>query len=126
MKSFCLSSLFLLLFQFLPIQSCAAKSNRFSVDKEGIQTIASKTLRVSVDSDFPRITQYNWVANGAVFYGQEDQLSQVMINGKLYTPKTSFSLLKDEGGRQEWNLNVAATPIRKPSWITTGMGERTR
>ena len=94
MKSFCLSSLFLLVFHFLLIQDCEAKNNRFSIDKEGIQTIESKTLRISLDSTFPRITQYNWIANGAIFYGQEDQLSQVMINEKLYTPKTSFSLLK--------------------------------
>ena len=96
MKSFCLSSLFLLVFHFLLIQDCEAKNNRFSIDKEGIQTIESKTLRISLDSTFPRITQYNWIANGAIFYGQEDQLSQVMINDKLYTPKTSFSLLKNE------------------------------
>lgn len=96
MKSFCFSSLFLLLFQLLPIQSCTATGNGFSIDKDGIQTIESKTLKVSVDSSFPRITQYNWITNGAIFYGQENKLSQVMINGKLYTPKSSFSLLKNE------------------------------
>ena len=96
MKSFCISSLFLLLFQFFPIQSCVAKDKIFSADKTGIETIESKTLKVTLDNSFPRIIQYNWIANGAVFYGQEDQLSQVMINGKPYTPKTSFSLLKNE------------------------------
>ena len=29
-----------------------------------------------------------------------------------------FSLLRDENGRQEWKLNVAVTPIQRPSWIT--------
>jgi endo-alpha-N-acetylgalactosaminidase len=96
MKSFCLSALFLLLFQILPVQSYATKSNTLSVDKDGIQTLESKTLRISLDTSFPRIIQYNWIASGTVFYGQEDKLSQVKINGKLYTPKSSFSILKNE------------------------------
>jgi FkbH-like protein len=29
-----------------------------------------------------------------------------------------FSLQRDENGRQEWKLNVAAAPIQKPTWIT--------
>lgn len=95
MKSFCISALFVLLFQFLPIQSCIANSKQVTVDKDGIQTIESKTLRVSLDTSFPRITQYNWIANETVFYGQEDKLSQVKINGKLYSPKTTFSLAKN-------------------------------
>jgi len=37
---------------------------------------------------------------------------------KEFYAQHGFSLLNDENGRQEWMLNVAATPIRKPSWIT--------
>jgi endo-alpha-N-acetylgalactosaminidase len=96
MKPFYLSTIFLLFFQFLPIHSCEAINNGFSIGKDRIQTIESKMLRISLDSSFPRVTQYDWIKNGTVFYGQEDQLSQVMINGKLYTPKCSFSLLKNE------------------------------
>ena len=96
MKSFCLGALFVLFFQFLPMESYAAKSNGFSIKKDGIKTIESKKLRITLDADFPRIIQYNWIANGTIFYGQEDQLSQVMINGKLYTPKSSFSISKSE------------------------------
>lgn len=96
MKSFCFSALFLLLFQCVPIQSYAAKNNRSAIDKDSIRTIASKKLSIALDSSFPRITQYNWIANGTVFYGQEDKLSQVLINGKPYTPKSSFSLLRNE------------------------------
>src|SRR5436309_16003468 len=39
---------------------------------------------------------------------------------KEFYAEHGFSLLKDEDGRQEWKLNVAATPIKKPSWITIG------
>lgn len=37
---------------------------------------------------------------------------------KEFYAQHGFSLLNDENGRQEWTLNVAATPIRKPSWVT--------
>jgi FkbH-like protein len=33
-----------------------------------------------------------------------------------------FSLSSDENGRQEWKLNVMATPIKKPTWITVKTG----
>jgi endo-alpha-N-acetylgalactosaminidase len=95
MKLFYLNAIFFLFFQLLSVQPCDARNNGFPIVKDGVHTIESKILRVSLDSSFPRITQYNWIANGTIFYGQEDQLSQVMINGKLYSPKTSLSILKD-------------------------------
>lgn len=36
---------------------------------------------------------------------------------KGFYAQHGFHLLKEEDGRQEWKLDVAATPIRKPSWI---------
>jgi endo-alpha-N-acetylgalactosaminidase len=96
MKSFFLSTLFLLLFQFLPFQTCFAKTNRFFIEKVGIQTLKSKTLSVTVDTSFPRIIQYNWIANGTVFCGQEDRLSKVKINDRLFSPKTTFSIVKNQ------------------------------
>jgi len=53
-------------------------------------TIESKILRVTLDQSFPAIVNYIWISNGNVIYGQEDKLSQVKINGKLYTPTTTF------------------------------------
>jgi FkbH-like protein len=44
---------------------------------------------------------------------------------KEFYAQHGFSLLKDEDGRQEWKLNVAATPIKKPSWITIETREET-
>jgi FkbH-like protein len=44
---------------------------------------------------------------------------------KEFYAQHGFSLQKDENGRQEWMLNVAATPIQKPSWITIAVREGT-
>lgn len=54
------------------------------------QTIASSVLQVNVDTAFPKVNQYTWLANGAVMYGSEDTLNQVYINGTAYTPTVSF------------------------------------
>jgi endo-alpha-N-acetylgalactosaminidase len=89
------NALLILTFQLLSVQTHANENKSFSDDKNPIQTIASKSLKVYLDSSFPRIIQYNWIANGAILNGQEDQLSQVLINGKLYSPKTTFSIAKN-------------------------------
>lgn len=96
MKSFFPNAFLIFMFHLLSLQSYAIKRKTFSTDKEGIHTIESKILRVALDSSFPRIIQYNWLANGTIFYGQEDKLSEIIINGKLYNPKTSFSAVKNE------------------------------
>jgi endo-alpha-N-acetylgalactosaminidase len=103
MKSFYNSPIFLLFFLFITIQFYADNGRNFPIDKNTIGTIKSKTLSVSLDSSFPRIIQYNWIANNTIFFGQEDKLSQVMINGKLYSPKTTFSILKNEA---DYILNI--------------------
>jgi endo-alpha-N-acetylgalactosaminidase len=86
---------FIILLQLLSTPIYATKNKGASDDKNGVQTIESKTLKVSLDTAFPRIIQYNWIANGTILYGQEDNLSQVLINGKLYSPRTTFSLAKN-------------------------------
>ena len=68
-----------------------------------IQSIESRTLHVSIDPAFPAIIQYTWIPTGEILFAQEDQLSQVKINGKLYTPKISFSKTKN---RAEYLLEV--------------------
>ena len=44
---------------------------------------------------------------------------------KEFYAQHGFSLLKDEDGRQEWTLLVAATPIKKPLWISSETGAGT-
>ncbi|WP_236284300.1 endo-alpha-N-acetylgalactosaminidase family protein [Paenibacillus allorhizoplanae] len=51
--------------------------------------IASNVMRVEVDRNFPSVIQYQY--GNAVMYGQEDNLSQVKINGISYTPNVTFS-----------------------------------
>lgn len=63
-------------------------------DNNGVFNIASKILKVTLDRSFPRIVQYQWLSTADILYGQEDQLSQVKINGKLYSPQISFSKTK--------------------------------
>ncbi|MCJ8013476.1 hypothetical protein MUG84_17255 [Paenibacillus sp. KQZ6P-2] len=62
-------------------------------------TIQSSNLNVTVDDAFPRIIQYQWLgagaSNGAVFYGNEDTLSQVKINGMTYTPTVTSVVTRD-------------------------------
>ncbi len=59
------------------------------------QPIQSKTLKVILDPAFPRIIQYTWLATGDLLYGQEDKLSQILINGKSYVPEIKFSKTKN-------------------------------
>ena len=57
----------------------------------GTREISSPALKVRVDTAFPRVVDYQWKANGATFYGQEEALHEVAINGTNYTPKVRFS-----------------------------------
>ncbi|MFD0693001.1 endo-alpha-N-acetylgalactosaminidase family protein [Paenibacillus sp. GCM10027628] len=56
------------------------------------QSIASSVLSVDLDTTFPKVNQYTWLANGAVMYGSEDTLNQIYINGTAYTPAVIFSM----------------------------------
>ena len=57
----------------------------------GTREISSPALKVRVDTAFPRVVDYQWKANGATFYGQEEALHEVAINGTNYTPKVRFN-----------------------------------
>ncbi|WP_257349004.1 endo-alpha-N-acetylgalactosaminidase family protein [Pseudalkalibacillus decolorationis] len=63
--------------------------------EEDVVTIQSSDLSVQVDKQFPRVIQYTWNSNGAVLYGQSDQLSKVMINGKNYEPDVKSEVAGD-------------------------------
>lgn len=58
----------------------------------GSVIIKSGSMAVTVDDAFPRVIQYEWLANGAVLYGQEDPLKEVTINEANHTPKVEFEL----------------------------------
>ena len=54
--------------------------------------ISSKTLKVNVDRTFPRVVSYTDLAGGGVMYGNEDPLTQVVLNGTAYTPVVTSEL----------------------------------
>ncbi|HYU83704.1 MAG TPA: hypothetical protein VEK80_02770, partial [Kribbellaceae bacterium] len=60
-----------------------------------LTTISSSALQVSVDSAFPRVASYTDVAGGSVLYGDEDTLSQVVLNGTTYTPTVTSTVASD-------------------------------
>ena len=66
-------------------------------------TIQSKQLKVELDNHFPRIMAYHWLADNSTFYGQEDNLTQVVINGLDYTPAVRFVA---EANHAEYWLNI--------------------
>ncbi|MCX6929265.1 MAG: endo-alpha-N-acetylgalactosaminidase family protein, partial [Verrucomicrobia bacterium] len=57
----------------------------------GTRELSSPELMVRVDTAFPRVVDYQWKASGASFYGQEEALHEVTINGTNYTPKVRCS-----------------------------------
>src|SRR5215217_5199066 len=61
----------------------------------GLVTISSSSLRVSVDNGFPRVASYADSRTGAVLYGNEDKLSQVVLNGTAYTPEVTSHKSRD-------------------------------
>lgn len=84
-----------LLMVFIFIFTQIFSFGNISVQAATTPTIESSKLRVTVDDSFPRIIQYQWLANGAVIYGQEDTLTTVKINGTEYTPAVTSSKTED-------------------------------
>lgn len=58
-------------------------------------TISSHALKVIVDRRFPRVVSYTDKAGGAVMHGNEDPITQVVLNGTTYTPVVTGKLSKD-------------------------------
>ncbi|WP_171693476.1 endo-alpha-N-acetylgalactosaminidase family protein [Paenibacillus germinis] len=56
------------------------------------KVISSKVMSVMVDKNFPSVIQYQWLASGAVMYGQEDAMSQIKINDIPYSPTVTYEL----------------------------------
>jgi endo-alpha-N-acetylgalactosaminidase len=72
------------------------------------QSIESSKMRVIVDDKFPRVLQYEWLANNAVMYGQEDALNEVKINGTSYTPSVTFSNM---GSKASYTLSIPSIEV---------------
>ena len=61
--------------------------------------IASPQMEVTIDDAFPRVLRYQWLANGAQLYGQEEPVSTVIINGTNYVPKVTFQQIGTSAAR---------------------------
>jgi endo-alpha-N-acetylgalactosaminidase len=70
---------------------------------KGVYVLKSDTLEVVVAREFPRVIAYKDVATGAVFSGQDEVLSEVLLNGKAYTPT-----IKSKGPGKIRNRKAAA------------------
>lgn len=60
--------------------------------------ISSAQMDVLLDKQFPRVIQYTMKTEGEkgkVFYGQEDRLDTILINGKRVTPKVTSTISTD-------------------------------
>lgn len=53
--------------------------------------ITSPQMRVRVDTEFPRVLEYQWKASGALLYGQEEPIRAVLVNSNAYTPQVRFT-----------------------------------
>ncbi|MCK4564388.1 MAG: O-GlcNAcase NagJ, partial [Verrucomicrobia bacterium] len=69
--------------------ACVVLSTR-AVGAKPTQAIQSAELRATIDTAFPRVLGYTWLANGAILYGQEEVLSEVRINGESRKPTVTF------------------------------------
>ncbi|MFD0693459.1 endo-alpha-N-acetylgalactosaminidase family protein [Paenibacillus sp. GCM10027628] len=80
--------------------------------------IQSTKLSVTVDDSFPRIIQYQWLgsgtSNGSVFYGNEDTLSQVKINGTAYTPTVTSVTA---GDTITYTLNISSIGVTMTMYL---------
>ncbi|GAA3129874.1 endo-alpha-N-acetylgalactosaminidase [Kribbella aluminosa] len=58
-------------------------------------TIFSNALKVNVDRTFPQVVSYTDKASGGVMHGNEDPLTQVVVNGSTHTPVVTSELSED-------------------------------
>lgn len=54
-------------------------------------SIESAKLAVTLDETFPRVIAYRLAEGGAIIYGQEDVLNEIIINDSQYTPAVKFA-----------------------------------
>ncbi len=81
-------------------------------------TISSGSLSASVDSAFPRVISYT--LGGSTLHGQEDTLSQVVLNGTAYTPtitstvsstKVDYAMSFSTGATVNATISVSGTAV---------------
>ncbi|MFD9634426.1 endo-alpha-N-acetylgalactosaminidase family protein [Streptomyces violascens] len=91
----------------------------------GEVVVRSVALDVRVDTAFPRIVSYTDRATGAVLHGQEDPVTDVLIDGAAHTPKVAARPGRDRiaytlafGGGTEIAVEIRVTG-RRVDWRVT-------
>jgi endo-alpha-N-acetylgalactosaminidase len=84
-------------------------------------TIKSEAMEVTIDDAFPRVIEYRWLENGAIIYGQEEVLREVLINETSYTPKVDFK--KKGKNKAYYELDFDALDVEIEIEISVVKGE---
>ena len=71
----------------------------------GAATVQSPDMSVEVSDTFPQVIQYQWKTSGAIIHGQDQPLTEVVINGEAYTPRGELS-----AGRREAPISSGPKP----------------
>jgi hypothetical protein len=80
--------------------------------------LESKTLKVTVDSEFPRIIQYKNKADGTTLDGQTEPVSTVELNGKAEPCGIRFK--KRGADTAEYRLEFPRANVEAPLRVTVG------
>lgn len=78
---------------------------------ESYETIESNKMKVTLDSNFPRVKQYEWKEDKSTLIGEEEQLYIVEVNGDKHIPKVSSNKLENNSLEytltfDELNMNI--------------------
>ncbi len=60
-----------------------------------LTTLHSDYLSVLVDKGFPRIVSYQWKANKANFFGNENSIKTIKLNGEAFIPRIQSNTKRD-------------------------------
>ena len=80
--------------------------------------LESKTLKVTVDSEFPRIIQYKNKADGTTLDGQTEPVSTVELNGK--TEPCGITFKKRGADTAEYRLEFPRAKVEASLGVTVG------
>lgn len=66
------------------------------VENENLLTLESNIIRVTFDSNFPRIVRYLWKEDDSILHGQEQRIITVNLNGEPYIPMVKSNFYDSE------------------------------
>ena len=86
--------------------------------------MSCRVMGLGVETAFLARIYTDAAAKGVVrLIGEYIQSKKNQCVAEFY-PQHGFALIKDENGRQEWNLDIPTAIVRTPPWIQLEAGER--